>query len=254
MSSCTESEWKPRRALPRMIARAGFRRGGGSRAEAVQAWTDGVGTILGLLDQLRGNDDVCVDRPEWDGDARCELLAPLFGLAHRIFVADQEGAADVGQESLMRLMRGASHEEGCSSPQIGLDVGQALIKKRVVAKIGVRKVRYGGEVHEQRQSSRLAMSYCQVDGVVIDSALRPLHPVDDASALWIGPPIPPHGDARIAPTAREFLAVTGTAAQPYMQFTDEFPHRFTATKMRPEGRILPSKRRFDYQRPHARLM
>ncbi len=123
-----------------------------------------------------------------------------------------------------------------------------------MAKVGVREVRDGGEVHDERQLQQIGYVYRQVDGVVVDAALRPLHPVDDASALGIGRPIPPHGDARIVSTAREVLAATGTAAQPYMQCTDELLHGFTTTKMRPEGRILCQNEDCDYQRPHARLM
>ena len=106
----------------------------------------------------------------------------------------------------MRLMGGSSHDEGdVPSLQVLLDVGQALIKEGVVAKVGVREVRDGGEVHEERQLQQIGYVYRQVDGVVVDSALRPLHPVDDASALGIGRPIPPHGDSRIVRQRTNFL-------------------------------------------------
>jgi hypothetical protein len=98
----------------------------------------------------------------------------------------------------MRLVRSAAHKEGdVTLGQVRLDVREALVEEGVVAKIGVREVRDGGEVHDQRQTEQVCNMDCHIHRVIVDTALCPLHPVDDALACRVGYAASTYGYPRI---------------------------------------------------------
>src|SRR5580698_1881815 len=86
----------------------------------------------------------------------------------------------------MRLMRSAPHDErNISRSQIRFNISQPLIEKRIVPKISVRKIRYSRKIDHERQFKQVRDIYSKVDGMVVDTALRTLHPIDDASSVGI---------------------------------------------------------------------
>ncbi len=102
------------------------------------------------------------------------------------------------QQPLVRLTWCPPHNKSnISCSQISFNIRQALIEKSVVAKISVRKVRYACKVDNERQPKQICYLHGQVNRMIIDAALRTLHPVDDALASTIEGAIPAHRHPRI---------------------------------------------------------
>ena len=95
-------------------------------------------------------------------------------------------------------MRGIARDKA-DAPRgaIFRDVRQALVEEGIVAQVGVREVADAGEVRDQRQAKSVGYLYGFIQCVVVGTALRALHPVDDALALRVGRTTMPHGDARV---------------------------------------------------------
>ena len=91
---------------------------------------------------------------------------------------------------------GSTHEEGdVPSLEVVLDVGEALVEEGVVTQVRVREVGDGGEVDYPAAAPVDRDCDCEVDGMIIDSTLGALHPIDDASAFRGGWSIAPHCDS-----------------------------------------------------------
>ena len=65
---------------------------------------------------------------------------------------------------------------------------QSLVEEGVVPQVGVRKVGDGGEEGHYRQTKLIGHPDSAIQRGVIDAALGPLHPVDDAFASFAGTP------------------------------------------------------------------
>ena len=61
--------------------------------------------------------------------------------------------------------------------------------------VGIERDR--GEEDDDRLVQRVRRLDRSIEGRIVDRALRPLHPVDDASTVRIGIAFPPHPYARV---------------------------------------------------------
>src|ERR1700727_1821283 len=127
---------EPTRHLPRLLSMKIFVRLQILGQQTIEPWANRIRAILCLLHQLRRNNDIRIDRPEWDPDARSKVFTPAFRLAHRIFITYEERGMDVGEKSLMRLTRSPAHDKGdIALGQISFDIPQPLVQKNIVPQI-----------------------------------------------------------------------------------------------------------------------
>lgn len=186
------------RALPGMLRMCVFAGVKEVRQEPVEAGAKCVGAVLRFFDELGWNDDIAVDGPERDADASGKVFAPALRLAHRVLIADEESGVGVSEKLLVGFVRSAAQDEGdVARGEVCFDIGQTLIEESVVTKVGVRKVGDGGKVNHQRQPKQVCRLRRDIYGVIVDAALRALHPVDDTLALRVGDAFTPYGYARI---------------------------------------------------------
>lgn len=165
-----------------------------------------VRAILRLLDELRRNDDIGINGPERNAEARSKISAPPLRLAQRILVTNQKRGTNISKQLLMRLMRRAAHDKGdVARSQVGFNVRQALIEEGIVPQVRMRKVGDGSEVDHQRQAEQIRCRGCNVYRMVVDPTLRPLHPVDDAPALGIGNASTPYRDTWVSRQSLKIL-------------------------------------------------
>ncbi len=116
-------------------------------------------------------------------------------------------------QNFSRLWFGKSpqHKPDVAFLEAGRDVRNALGEKTVVAKVGVRIEGHRREEYDCGLSQRVRCLNCHVQRGIIQSSLRPLHPVNDASASRIGWSGTPHGHPRIVSELSESIHDCSTA-------------------------------------------
>ena len=166
--------------------------------EFVEPGAHGVGGELWGGKEFLRDDAVGVHGPEGDADLLREVGAPAFGDAHGVFVAEDHGGLDVGEELGVGLVRGAAKDEGdVAGGEVGLDVGQALVEEAVVAEVGAGEVGDAGEIDDEREGELVGYGNGGVEGVIVGAALGALHPVDDAFAVAVRGTGAAEGNARV---------------------------------------------------------
>ena len=168
------------------------------RQRSQQPRAGGVGRILRFFEDAGRHNHVGIYGPIRNCNPLGETLPPSLGNADRIFVPYQHGRVRLLQEGFEGIpRRPAQHEPDAPLGQIVFDVGEPLLHEAVVAQIRVRVVVYYGEEDRQWQAERIRHGNGCIERRVIECALRPLHPVNNAFAGFCGSLRSPHANARI---------------------------------------------------------
>ncbi len=152
----------------------------------------------------RGHDDVGVNGPVRKFQPPSENLAPAFGFAAGVFVANQHGCVHI----LEKLFEGvvwvaAKNEANAALFSVFSHIAQALLHKVVVAKIGVWII--GNDREEDDDWKRKQIGYVDGDverGILVD-ADGALHPIDNALGVGPGRTVATDHNARVVGEFRE---------------------------------------------------
>jgi len=154
---------------------------------ALQLLSDVERRVLLFFDQAGRDDYVRVNGPERDAKFLRSELAPMFGLTHRVFVADDEGRPQFVAELEQAVVGIAAEDESdLALCEGGSDVGNAFGEEAIVADISVWIKGHRCEVRDDGLAQRVARLNGDVERGIVNAALRPLHPVDDAQSLRVG--------------------------------------------------------------------
>ena len=152
----------------------------------------------------RGHDDVGVNGPVRKLQPASENLAPAFGFAAGVFVANQHGCVHI----LEKLFEGvvwvaAKNEANAALFSVFFHIAQALLHEVIVAEVGVGVV---GN-HREEDNDWQAKQVCGIDrnverGILMD-AHGALHPVDNALGVGLERAVATDQNARVVGEFRE---------------------------------------------------
>jgi hypothetical protein len=172
----------------------------------LQARTDRVGSVWGLLHQFGGHDHAGVDRPQRNPQLLCRPQPPTLGFAHGILIAHNESSVNFIAES-DQVMLGilAQHEPDLSPGKCGADVRNAFVQKPVMPQVGMRIVRNRRKGNDHRPPQSVGGFDRDIQPRIVDAALSPLHPVGDATTSRIGNSRPANRNRRIARQSGQYV-------------------------------------------------
>jgi hypothetical protein len=151
--------------------------------------------VLLFLEQPRGDDHVGIDRPKRDLQFARGGLTPTFRLANGIFIADDQGWFDLVAELQKAVIREPSKHKSYVAPLETFGyVGNALCEERIMAGVGRLKWTRRKEDNEGLVE-QVCGFYRDIESGVVESALSPLHPVQNARSIGIRGACPTHRDA-----------------------------------------------------------
>src|SRR5580704_10915784 len=119
--------------------------------KTMNARPDGARRILLLVQQPRGDHDVCINRPERNLNPLGYPNSPLLGLPHRILIANQDGGSNFVtkfQNAVLRIS--AQNEANFAHRKIFRNVWNASSEKTIMAKISVGIKRHRREENHDR--------------------------------------------------------------------------------------------------------
>ena len=165
--------------------------------------THGARRVLLLLEQVGRHDHIGVDRPQRDTEPLGHSGAPGSRFSQRVLVTDHHAGVNLVRECLDAVVGGESEDQSDpATGQRGLELGESLKEKLVVAVIPVRVERHRCQEDDHRLSERVPNPDGGVQRRVVDGPLGSLHPVDDAAPGGIRVAWGPPGQPRVG---RELL-------------------------------------------------
>ncbi len=141
-----------------------------------------------LREQRTWHDDIRVHKVKRQLEFLGYLGAPQLPDAHRIFITDHQRRSDFRNQRRYQVpwTSDSDNERNIAGHQIRLGVDQAIDEELVVPPLGLRVVGSQTENRHHGLSQRVTQRDCHVERGIVDSPLRPLHPVNDALPLAIG--------------------------------------------------------------------
>ena len=130
-------------------------------------------------EDARRNHDIGIDRPIRNSEAASESLAPVLGLAARIFVADEERSLHLLKKCLQRsFKRPSNHESQAPLSRILSCVPQSLLQKMVMAKRGAGIVGNEPEENDDGKIENIGRLNRYIERRVVLNSNSALHPVN----------------------------------------------------------------------------
>ena len=150
------------------------------------------------------NDYIRVHRPVGQFEAAGKNLAPAFGFAAGVFVADQHCRIDFFEEFLERVVRMPAKDKADASLLcVFFYVAQALLEEVVVAEVGVGVIGNDGKEDNNGQAEQVGRIDGDVESRIFVDAHGALHPVDDAFGIGSGRTVAADENAAIFGEFRE---------------------------------------------------
>ena len=164
----------------------------------MNAWADRPCGILLFFEERGGHDNVCIHSPERHAQAIGSHLAPSLGISHRILVADYQTRLNLSAKPVQLVVRPpAQHKSDILLTQPLTNIAEPLDEKCVTAQVGIGIERNQAEECHNRLAQNIRRLDGHIERGVIQSALRALHPVDNAPPFDVGWTCLPHPHTRV---------------------------------------------------------
>jgi hypothetical protein len=133
------------------------------------------------------NDNIGIDCPVGQLEPPGKNPAPAFRLAAGVLIADQQRRLNLLKKGFERIVGVAAQNEAYPARGGILgDIPQALLQEVVVAQVGIGIIGDDGKKHDHWEAEPIAGLDGDIERRVVIDAHRPLHPVDDATAVIAG--------------------------------------------------------------------
>ena len=169
---------------------------GGARNSSSNAWIRGRMVRAAYCSFLRSDEGTITSAStvqERHAEVLRRRLAPLFRLAQRVLVADNETWLNLLTKTFQLVVRpSAQNKSHVPLKKSFANIAHPLNEKSVTAQVGVRRERNQAEKCHHRLAKNIRRLDSHVERRVIHSSLRALHPVDNTPPFGVGRAFPPH--------------------------------------------------------------